>query len=310
MNLLNLPNDILREIGSKDINIWILLAIYSDNFYNYTKINTTLFIRIFTVKTVNSLLGDIFYTIFGKLHCIDGPAHVSNRNNKYVQCWYHAGKLHRDNDLPAIEHDNFKIWFQNGKRHRSNDLPAVEYTNGRRFEWYRHDRRHRDGDLPAIIDKCTKTRWREWWYKNGKLHRDNGPAIIECYHDMWYQGGKLHRDNDLPAFIARTGIQKWYQNGELHRDNDLPAVISPFYKEWYQYGMRHRENDQPAYINLLITWKSDYLKIWYYNNVRHRENDLPAVIYNNGEQKWYHKGYFVRVECNKNPPCYRCTRCK
>lgn len=40
------------------------------------------------------------------------------------------GKLHRGNDLPAIEYSNGeKEWYFNGLRHRENG-PAVEYRGG------------------------------------------------------------------------------------------------------------------------------------------------------------------------------------
>ena len=35
------------------------------------------------------------------------------------QYWFQNGKLHRDNDLPAVVYANGdQIWYQNGKRHR------------------------------------------------------------------------------------------------------------------------------------------------------------------------------------------------
>ena len=83
-----------------------------------------------------------------------------------------------------------------------------------------------------------------YWFKNGKLHRDNDlPAIIFGIGDRyWYKNGELHRDNDLPAIICENGDQFWYKNGKLHRDNDLPAEIwidgSRF---WYQNGLRQKQ---------------------------------------------------------------------
>ncbi len=96
----------------------------------------------------------------------------------------------------------------------------------------------------------------KYWYKNGKLHRDNDlPAIIyKIYQDedqYWFKNGKLHRDNDLPAVVHQNGYQGWYKNGVLHRDNDLPAQISPNGTlRWYKNGKYHRENDLPAIIDL------------------------------------------------------------
>lgn len=83
--------------------------------------------------------------------------------------WWVNGKLHRDNDLPAVEwSDGGKEWWKDGGRHRDGGLPAAERANGDKF-WYVNGNPHREGGLPAI----------EWangkkeWYKNGvKYHPD------------------------------------------------------------------------------------------------------------------------------------------
>ena len=120
-------------------------------------------------------------------------------------------KLHRENDLPAIEYtDGTKSWWLNGKRHRENDLPAVEYNDGDKL-WFINGIRHRENDLPAIIrdTKCKE----------------------------WYKYDRRHRENDLPAVEYVTGYKAWYLNGKRHRDNDLPAVIKDNgEKEWWNHG--------------------------------------------------------------------------
>ena len=80
--------------------------------------------------------------------------------------WYLNGKLHRDNDQPAIENANgSKEWRLNGELHRENDLPAIEFSNR------------------------TKQ-----WYLNGRLHRENGPA---CEYSngtrKWYYCDKQYK---------------------------------------------------------------------------------------------------------------------
>lgn len=73
----------------------------------------------------------------------------------YVE-YYKNGKLHRDNDLPAIEYENGdKLWYIDGELHRENDKPAAVFKNG----------------------VCK-------WYKHGKLHRESGPAVV-------YSNGKV-----------------------------------------------------------------------------------------------------------------------
>jgi len=51
--------------------------------------------------------------------------------------WYNKdGKLHRDNDLPAvIWEDGSKFWWVSGEKHRENDMPAVIYSDGYKTWW-------------------------------------------------------------------------------------------------------------------------------------------------------------------------------
>jgi len=62
-----------------------------------------------------------------------------------------------------------------------------------------------------------------FWYLNGKLHREDGPAIE--YADgsrQWWINGKLHRE-DGPAVIYPTGIREWWFNGKL-ASNELTCT--------------------------------------------------------------------------------------
>ena len=79
------------------------------------------------------------------------------------------------------------------------------------------------------MNKITKRKYSDGatkWYKNGKLHREEGPAI------EWADGPK-----------------EWYKNGQRHRE-DGPAIEYCNGKEWWVNGQYHRE-DGPAveYIN-------------------------------------------------------------
>ena len=51
------------------------------------------------------------------------------------------------------------------------------------------------------------------WYLNGKLHREDGPAIEELDgHKEWWISGKLHRE-DGPAIERPDGSEEWWKNG-------------------------------------------------------------------------------------------------
>lgn len=74
----------------------------------------------------------------------------------------------------------------------------------------------------------------EYHFRNGLMHRDDGPAHIWRGGSRWYQNGKFHRDGG-PAVELSNGTRYWYQHGKLHRD-DGPAVEN---KLGYDYIFRH-----------------------------------------------------------------------
>jgi len=58
----------------------------------------------------------------------------------------------------------------------------------------------------------------EWWYKNGKKHRENDhPAKIYYYengskfYEYWYKNGRMQRENDQPASI------EWYDDWSVNQ---------------------------------------------------------------------------------------------
>lgn len=105
--------------------------------------------------------------------------------------YFSEGLLHRDDDLPAIEHsDGTKEWFFKGERHRGGGKPAIVRADGTKI-YYKHNKHHRSGDLPAF----------EW--ANGTKE--------------WWVDGIRHRDNGQPALIRHDGIETLYENGVIKR---------------------------------------------------------------------------------------------
>ena len=124
----------------------------------------------------------------------------------------------------------------------------------------------------------------ERWLLNGKLHREDGPAVTR-YNGAteWYLNGKRHRD-DGPAIQPANGSKHWYCNGKRHREDGPAIEFGPVLarKEWYIDGKLHRE-DGPAIEHANGT------KQWYLNGELHRE-DSPAIEYANGDKEWYLNG--------------------
>jgi hypothetical protein len=70
----------------------------------------------------------------------------------------------------------------------------------------------------------TSSNGEKMWYLNGKIHREDGPAVERSNGDKeWFLNGVRHRE-DGPAIVKTNGMRMWYLNGKLHRE-DGPATI-------------------------------------------------------------------------------------
>jgi len=68
---------------------------------------------------------------------------------------------------------------------------------------------------------------------------------VEVYADgdkHWYLNGKLHRE-DGPAVERRDGTKFWFLNGERHREDGPAREYSDGYKAWYLNGERLTEDE-------------------------------------------------------------------
>jgi len=71
------------------------------------------------------------------------------------------------------------------------------------------------------------------WYLNGKLHREDGPAIEYASGTKhWYLNGELHRE-DGPAVEYVSGDKFWCLNGKRHREDGPAIEWADGDKEWY-----------------------------------------------------------------------------
>ena len=111
--------------------------------------------------------------------------------------------------------------------------------------------------------------YKEWWL-NGKLHREDGPAIEDSDgNKYWYLNGQLHRE-DGPAIEDSDGSKSWYKHGNLHRE-DGPAV--EFFngdKEWFLNGQRltKEECEKKTQHKIVIDGKTIQLSNESYNNLK------------------------------------------
>jgi hypothetical protein len=76
----------------------------------------------------------------------------------------------------------------------------------------------------------------KFWYLNGKLHREDGPAVEESDGSKdWYLNDQRHRE-DGPAIEWANGDKSWYLNGQCHREDGPAIEWSDGDKEWWLNG--------------------------------------------------------------------------
>jgi hypothetical protein len=82
-----------------------------------------------------------------------------------------------------------------------------------------------------------------YWYLNGKLHREDGPAV-ETYDGSryWWLNGKQHRE-DGPAIEYADGTRCWYLNGKRHREDGPAIEYANGNREWWLNGVEYTEEE-------------------------------------------------------------------
>lgn len=134
--------------------------------------------------------GRVEYFYKGKRHRDEGPAVIFSTGTQH---WYQHGRHHREGGPAIIRYDKRtgnniaieEIWLRNGVRHRTDGPARIRHPH--RIEepadiYHRGAIYHRR----AEVSICGR---KEYWFE-GKLHREDGPAIIdERSGNEWYLHG-------------------------------------------------------------------------------------------------------------------------
>jgi hypothetical protein len=88
---------------------------------------------------------------------------------------------------------------------------------------------------------------REYRDAEGRLHREDGPALIHANGSYkWYRHGQRHRE-DGPACVYVNGTRKWYLDGLRHRDGGPAATYPDGRRIWFIDGeLIRREMAEPG----------------------------------------------------------------
>jgi hypothetical protein len=76
------------------------------------------------------------------------------------------------------------------------------------------------------------------WRLDGKLHREDGPAIERVIGTkLWYLNDQLHRENG-PAIEWANGSKFWLVCDQYHREDGPAIELADGYKAWYLNGVK------------------------------------------------------------------------
>ena len=120
------------------------------------------------------------------------------------------------------------------------------------------------------------------WKLDGKLHREDGPAVK--YADgteVYYVNGKLHRE-DGPAIKNFNGREEYYINDKCHREDGPAVKLANGYEAYYINEIFHRE-DGPAVKYADGTeeyWLNgnQYSKEAFYKKIHKRKNKVKKSL--------------------------------
>lgn len=83
---------------------------------------------------------------------------------------------------------------------------------------------------PNVRDGVEKSSGHTYHYKDGRYHREDGPAVIYSYGDeRWYYKGFLHRIGG-PAIISETG-NYYYIYGREYSSDEYKLLMFTQYKK-------------------------------------------------------------------------------
>jgi len=72
--------------------------------------------------------------------------------------------------------------------------------------------------------------------------------VVDTTNDhAWYRAGKLHRE-DGPAVERPNGYKGWYQHGKRHREDGPAREWADRHKEWWINGQEMSEEDHKQWL--------------------------------------------------------------
>lgn len=85
-------------------------------------------------------------------------------------------------------------------------------------------------------------------FKDGSLV--NGWTISTCGVETWYKDGLIHREDGPARNDYKEEIKQWYKDGEKHREGGPAVIYSDGTKEWWLEGDQYTEEDHKEMLKI------------------------------------------------------------
>ena len=142
--------------------------------------------------------------------------------------------------------------------------------------------------------------WEErkiFWYKNGNLHREDGPAYIDSsgYEEWWLNGKNYFSESEwkkeLEKLKKKSPIKK-----KIEKKIDSKVL-----------KLNSKKDSIPENYTGVVEWEEQEkeYKVWLKDGEWHRE-DGPAIVYNDGEKEWWLDGICIWYSHHKKLDLSKC----
>lgn len=125
------------------------------------------------------------------------------------------------------ENEHFIYYsLPDGRKHNINDEPAIVWKDGS-LEWWKEGLLHRENG-PSMIHQIPDSNCPFYYryHQKGFLHRLDGPAIIEYKRTEWWFNG-----HNVDNFIFQ-----WFFEIGIDHKNLSDEDKSMIYMKWHDYG--------------------------------------------------------------------------
>ena len=154
--------------------------------------------------------------------------------NGTIQWTNSVGQLHRTDGPAYIGTDGYKAWWIDHAKYSEEDFNkhpdviAFKKTQSKKSKFSQFDTTglevSADGESYKTNSEAVGSDPTTVWVnKHGEKHKNDGPAVIFDGYAAWYKNGGLHRI-DGPAVVSKHAPDKWYFYSKEYSEKDFNKI--------------------------------------------------------------------------------------